>query len=374
MQYQLSAFDLHFLIKELKESLIDARVDKIYQPEKKDFLFTFHVPSKGKFMFKLMLPSVMYFTEFKEEMPTHPPHFCLFLRKHLSGSFLRDIRQCGFERVAEFIFENKNGKKHLLIEFFSRGNIILTEDDYTIRNLLEIQAWKDRKLRGNVKYEFPKRKYNPLEMGFDEFSECIEESDKEAIVKTLALDLGLGGRYAEELCYRAGVDKNKYYVQDEDKNKLFSELEKFRHEPLAPNVVYDNEQPKAILPINVQTVEGEKKEFNSFNEALDNVLAGEMIETEKEKKLAPFEKKKRKLELQIKQQEEQIEKMQKEAELNQKKGELVYNNYHILEPMFNELRDIIKKHPQKEIKEKLQDHKVIKDINFKDKQVTVELE
>ncbi|MGM5482765.1 MAG: NFACT family protein, partial [Nanobdellota archaeon] len=299
MQYQFSAFDLHFLIKELRERLKDGRVDKVYQPQKKDFLLTFHVPSKGKHMLKINLPNVMYITEFKEEMPTLPPHFCLFLRKHLSGSFLREIRQCGFERVVEFIFENKHGKKHLIIEFFSRGNIILTESDYTIRSLLEIQAWKDRKLRGNVKYEFPQREYNPLEMDFSLFSQCIEKSDKEAVVKTLALDLGLGGRYAEELVYRAGVDKNQYYVDEDSKKKLFAELDKFRQEAVEPQVLYENDQPKAVLPLKLQTLEGNPKTFNSFNEALDNVLAGEKIETEKEKKLAPFFKKKRKLELQV---------------------------------------------------------------------------
>lgn len=354
--------------------MLDGRVDKIYQPQKKEFLFTFHVPSKGKHMFKINLPNVMYITEFKEEMPTHPPQFCLFLRKHLSGAFLRDIRQCGFERVVEFIFENKFGKKHLIIEFFSRGNMILTEEDYTIRSLLEIQAWKDRKLRGNVKYEFPKRKYNPLEMSFEEFSEMLEESDKEAVVKSLALDLGLGGRYAEEICFRADVDKNKYYVEDEDKKKLFSALENFRDEPLYANVVYENNEPKMILPVKLQTASGETKEFENFNQSLDHILAGEKIESEKDKKLAPFEKKKRRLELQVKQQEEQIKKMHEEAEINQKKGELLYNNYATLEPMVNELREIIKKHSQKEIKEKLKDHKIIKDINFKDKAITVELE
>ncbi|MGM5483217.1 MAG: hypothetical protein ACQESF_07165, partial [Nanobdellota archaeon] len=107
--------------------------------------------------------------------------------------------------------------------------------------------------------------------------------------------------------------------------------------------------------------------------ALDNVLAGEKIETEKEKKLAPFFKKKRKLELQVKQQQEQIENMQKEAELNQQKGELIYNNYQQLEPLISELSAIIKKYPQKEIKEKLKDHELIKEINFKDKSVNVEL-
>lgn len=375
MQYQLSAFDLHFLIKELKETLLNARADKVFQPSKKDFLFTFHVPGKGKHMLKVMLPNVMYMTEFKEEMPTHPLHFCLFLRKHLSGAFLRDIRQFGFERVVDFVFETKEKELHLIMEFFSKGNIVLTNSDLNIKSLLETQNWKDRTLRGNVKYEYPKREHNPLIMTFEEFSECVENSDKEGIVKTLALDLGLGGRYAEEICYRAGVDKNKFYVQEEDNNKLFSELEKFRNEPLCPKVIYENEEPKTIIPVDLKSIDTtNSKKFETFNSALDNVFATVKIEVEKGKKLAPFEKEKRKIEAQIKQQEEHIKKLQEEVEENQIKGEVLYNNYQVVEPLLNDLNKIIKKYPQKEIKEKLKGHETVKDINFKDKKVSIEID
>ncbi|MFW6383167.1 MAG: NFACT family protein [Nanoarchaeota archaeon] len=375
MQYQLSAFDLHFLIKELKETLLNARADKVFQPSKKDFLFTFHVPARGKHMLKVMLPNVMYMTEFKEEMPTHPLHFCLFLRKHLSGAFLRDIRQFGFERVVDFVFETKEKELHLIMEFFSKGNVVLTEGDLNIKSLLETQNWKDRTLRGNVLYDYPKKKYNSLKILYEEFFECVEESDKEAIVKTLALDLGLGGRYAEEICYRAGVDKNKFYIEDEEKQKLFSELEKFRNEPLNPQVIFENEEAKTIIPVELKSIDtSNAKKFDTFNSALDNVFATVKIDVEKGKKLAPYEKEKRKIEAQIKQQEEHIKKLELEAQENQKKGELLYNNYQVIEPLLNDLNKIIKKHPQKEIKEKLKGHETIKDINFKDKKVSIEID
>ncbi len=375
MQYQLSAFDIHFLIKELKETLVDARADKIFQPSKKDFLFSFHVPSKGKHMLKAMLPNVMYMTEFKEEMPMHPPQFCLFLRKHLSGGFLRDIRQFGFERVIDFVFETKSGEKHLIMEFFSRGNMVLAEGDLKIRSLLETQNWKDRTLRGNVIYDYPKRDYNPLIMTLEEFSECVEKSEKEAIVKTLALDLGLGGKYSEEICHRAGIDKNKFYLEEEEKKTLFTELEKFRNEPLNPKVVYEDDSPKHIMPVNLHSIDTTNaKDFETFNSALDNVFATAKIDIEMGKKLAPYEKEKRKIESQIKQQEDHIKKLESEVEENQKKGELLYSNYSIIEPLIKELNTIIKKHPQKEIKEKLKGHDIIKDINFKDKKITIEID
>ncbi len=375
MQYQLSAFDIHFLIKEMKETLIDARADKIFQPSKKDFLFTFHVPSKGKHMLKIMLPNVMYITEFKEEMPMHPPQFCLFLRKHLSGGFLRDIRQFGFERVVDFVFQTKKGELHLIMEFFSKGNMVLAESNLNIRSLLETQNWKDRTLRGNVVYDYPKREFNPLTMTLEDFSRCVENSDKESIVKTLALDLGLGGKYAEEICFRANIDKNKYYIDEEEKRNIFETLEKFRSEPLCPKVIYEGEEAKHIIPVDLQTlVEGKHQKFDTFNSALDNVFASAKIDSEMTKKLAPYEKEKKKIQSQIKQQEEHIKKLSEEVVENQKKGEVLYNNYTLIEPLINEMQDIIKNYSQKEIKNKLKDHKIIKEINFKDKKITVEID
>jgi len=59
MKQEITSLDLHFLAKEL-QVLIGGKVDKIYEQEenKKEFLFRFHVPGKGKMQLRISLPGL----------------------------------------------------------------------------------------------------------------------------------------------------------------------------------------------------------------------------------------------------------------------------------------------------------------------------
>jgi predicted ribosome quality control (RQC) complex YloA/Tae2 family protein len=287
----------------------------------------------------------------------------MVLRKYLSGARLRKIEQFGFERIVDFTFEKKTGVFHLVVELFSKGNMILTDEDYIIKYTLVSKKWKDRTIRGNVKYEIPLRT-NPLAVSEDEFNEIISKSEKESIVKTLALDFGLGGAYAEELCARAGVDKEEKEAGRET-GALYKELLKLRKEKLSPNI------GRSIHPIAFVT-DPAAEEFEAFNQALDSVLTKEEMDKVQEKRDAPYKKEVNRFLKQISDQEQMIEKLKAEAVANQEKGEQIYNNYSFYDNLLKDLKKIVKEHPQKEIKKKLKGHKYIKEINFKDMTVTIE--
>ena len=55
------------------------------------------------------------------------------------------------------------------------------------------------------------------------------------------------------------------------------------------------------------------------------------------------------------------------------KGEIIYNKYNIIKEVLDELDKASKKYSWKEIKEKLKGHKIIKEINEKDRKVVVEV-
>ena len=50
-------------------------------------------------------------------MPDDPSAFCMLLRKHLTGSFLRSIIQPEYERVLFFEFEFLEGRRKLVLDF-----------------------------------------------------------------------------------------------------------------------------------------------------------------------------------------------------------------------------------------------------------------
>ncbi len=374
MKYTITALDLHFLVRELKQ-LISAKVDKIYQPEKNEFLFVLHIPNSGKKILRVMLPGYLFLTELKGDVPETPLHFCMMLRKYLGSARLRDIRQLGFERILDLLFETKDAKYRLIIELFSKGNLILCGEDYTIKSPLFPQRWKDRVIRGNVKYEYPKREHDFLTIKYDEFADVIRGSDKESIVKTLALDLGLGGRYAEELCLRAGIDKNKKSLETGAIKKLFSETEKLRDADIRASVVKKDDHVTDIIPIDMLVYKDlTANRLKTFNEALNEVLSVQIIETQKERHEERYTKEIKRLEKVKKEQEETIEKLKASIKDNQMKGEFIFENYQAISEILTELNKARKKYPWKEIRKRLEGHKVIKEINEKNKEVVVDIE
>ncbi len=87
MKTQLSSLEIAALVKEF-QTLINSKIDQIYQPEKKQFLISIHVPRKGKHFLKIDLPGFIYLTSQKLEMPP-PSEFCLALRRYLNNSIIQ---------------------------------------------------------------------------------------------------------------------------------------------------------------------------------------------------------------------------------------------------------------------------------------------
>lgn len=137
------AFDgifIHPLVKELKNKLINGRVDKIHQPEKDELSIQIRSSGENYMFFVSAESSMPYFTltEGKKQNPSDPPMFCMLLRKHLTSGKILNIEQMGNERVVRFTIESRNElgdieEKYLLIEIMGKhSNIILTHSNYTI--------------------------------------------------------------------------------------------------------------------------------------------------------------------------------------------------------------------------------------------------
>ena len=58
----------------------------------------------------------------------------------------------------------------------------------------------------------------------------LNKTNKESLVKALATDLGLGGKYAEQLCEISGIDKNHLPQDVKNIDKLFSSIKKLKLE------------------------------------------------------------------------------------------------------------------------------------------------
>ena len=369
----LAALELHYLLKELM-FLKGAKVDKIYHPHKREVLLQFYVKGKGKQLLRICIPEVMYLSSYKQEQPEKPSQFCVVLRKYLDNTFLVEINQLGFERIVEFVFEGRGERYKLMVELFSKGNIVLCKEDDTIIMPLEVQQWSIRTIKPKETYLYPKQDVNFLELTKDGLTELLKKS-KKMVVKTLARNLGLGGVYAEEMCLRAGIDKTKIDVDEREIILLYKAAEQLKSERGSPTIVHENGTVKDIVPIDVRNYDGlEKSDAKSYNEALDAVLTKRLAREEKSEKLSKQERQISKVKTIIDKQEEYVKKLERDSEESTKKAELLYHNYTLVDTMLKDLRKARKTRSWKEIKEKLKGHKVVKQINEKNKEVMIALD
>lgn len=136
----LDALAIRCLSNELKNNLIDGRIDKIHQPEKDEILIQIRTYTKN---FKLVISANashprLHFTDTSKQNPMTAPMFCMLMRKHIGSGKIAAIRQIDFERVIIFDIESYDefGEltiKHLIVEIMGRhSNIILTTDDMKI--------------------------------------------------------------------------------------------------------------------------------------------------------------------------------------------------------------------------------------------------
>ena len=82
-------------------------------------------------------------TRFVKNQKDLPSGFSMKLRKHIRTKKLEDVRQLGIDRVIDFTFGKGEHCNHILVELYAKGNVILTDSDYTILSLLRTHQFDD---------------------------------------------------------------------------------------------------------------------------------------------------------------------------------------------------------------------------------------
>ena len=96
--------------------LIGARIQKIQQPTRKDFLFSLRNNGESRKLYININPQFYHIAFASEEnlkrrnilIPKQPPMFCMLLRKYLENAKISKVNQPEFERIIEFYFETYN--------------------------------------------------------------------------------------------------------------------------------------------------------------------------------------------------------------------------------------------------------------------------
>src|SRR3989338_7803747 len=148
---QLSNLDCFFLAREMQERLAGS------------FFENFYDYGGGVFRLRLAKESALidlrgfsFITQAFPEPPRQPSSFAMLLRKHLSSSKLASAKQLDFDRIFEFEFALKEGKRFLIAELFGkRGNILLLDESRKIIMPFKREEYAARKLARGETYVLP---------------------------------------------------------------------------------------------------------------------------------------------------------------------------------------------------------------------------
>lgn len=334
MKTSLSSFDLRALVAEW-QGLVGGYIDKVYQRED-EVIFRINVPDHGKVELYSKSGRWLCLHEV-ENKPESPPAFAQALRRFLDNARVTAVEQRGFDRIAVFRVARGPERFDVVFEVFSKGNLVLVRDGTTVAALYP-QRFKDRTVHVGEPYAYPAAGVDLLELDRGGFADSLTKA-KGQVVRVLASVMNLGGTYAEELCLRAGLDKETR-VKDLSTSQIDSLYTALNNLAVAveqerrPAVIFQDGQAIDATPIGlIQHRELERREFPTFNEALSHFLTVAEPEAKVPQELtAKFERR-------IAQQLETQRSLREEAMLLEAQAVFLYNHYAVFDELLKAFRE-----------------------------------
>lgn len=281
------------IVHELRETLLDGRINKIAQPETDELLLTIKTKSGQKRLYisaSASLP-LIYLTEQNKPSPMNAPNFCMLLRKHINNGRITDIVQPKLERIIRFEIEHLDElgdlcRKYLIVEIMGKhSNIIFcNEEERIIDSIKHVSAQMSsvREVLPGRDYFIPEtvEKLNPLHVNFVDFSAMLTGKPTGLAKAIYTSFTGISPVVAEEICYVAGVDSSitpKELPEDillhlyRQFCLFFDEVSK-KH--FTPCIYYSGAEPKEFSAVALSHfAKYEAKNFDSMSALLETYYA-----------------------------------------------------------------------------------------------------
>lgn len=156
-----TSHDISALVAEY-QALVGLYLDNIYDVDRKTLILK--LKHKQEKVFLLMESGQRNHTiENFTGASTVPKSFCVKIRKHVKNRRLWSIRQINYDRVIDFQFGSPEDCYHIILELYASGNIILTNSEYLILDLVHFHRYdndQDQDTEGVKNDPDEKRKNN----------------------------------------------------------------------------------------------------------------------------------------------------------------------------------------------------------------------
>ncbi|NWY03110.1 NEMF factor, partial [Nothoprocta ornata] len=310
-------------------------------------------------------------TEFEWPKNMMPSGFAMKCRKHLKTRRLVSVNQLGIDRIVDFQFGSDEAAYHLIIELYDRGNIVLTDHEYVILNILRFRTDEADDVRFAVRERYPldiAKVPAPLPT-LERLTEIISNAPKgEQLKRVLNPHLPYGATLIEHCLIEAGfsgyVKIDEHTGKKENIERVLGALEKAEeYMTLTDNfsgkgyIIQKREKKPSLEPDkppeDIYTYEEFHPflfsqhskcpylEFDSFNKAADEFyskLEGQKIDL---KALQQEKQALKKLENVRKDHEHRLEALQQAQEIDKIKGELVEMNLEVVDRAIQVVRSAL---------------------------------
>lgn len=163
--------------EENSEFLTGARIQKIQQPTRREFVFSIRKAGETRKFYININPQLHHLCFMNKEneerrmieIPKKPPMFCMLLRKYLENSVISKINQPPYERILEFYIETYNELSEkiylcLAIELMGKhSNVILYNYDTNIilgcAHNIGAEKSSVREMAGTLPYVYPPKQH-----------------------------------------------------------------------------------------------------------------------------------------------------------------------------------------------------------------------
>ncbi|MBW9144203.1 NFACT family protein [Clostridium sp. CM027] len=228
----LDGIYLSSLVEEIKDIIIDCRVDKVTQPEKDEIILSF---KKNRKVYKLLISSSsnyprIHFTDFNKQNPIQAPKFCMVLRKYLNTATVLDVRQLNSDRLLVIDFKSSDelgfdSVYSLIVEIMGRHSnisLVRTRDNLIMDSIKHVSSDVNsyRVLYTGVEYIYPpaSTKLNPFNFEYDEFYKYLIDKNIPFAEKFFTgAFTGISSNLSSELVYRY-YEENIVFDLDHAKN------------------------------------------------------------------------------------------------------------------------------------------------------------
>ena len=362
MKTRFSSLDIGFELLELNQSLVGMRVNRVYDVDHKTYLFKLQKP-EHKVTLLLESGTRIHTTKFEWPKNEPPSGFTMKLRKHLTNKRLEYVRQMGVDRVIDLQFGSNEAASHLILEMYDKGNMVLTDHNYLILNILRPRVKGEDKFLARETYpidHYKRAPQDPKLMTPNVVKDLVFRDFKpnSPLRKLLLPHVDMGPSFLDHLMALKGLSGSSKV--GEVTEELCQQVADLIHQGQtfslsgAPTVglIRQSKHPKVdggwfyrytdFHPMDFAQFKGEETDcmlkFDSYDLAVDDFfsnLEGQKIEA---KALQMEQQSVKKLENVKKDHANRIDQLEKDQSLDKSKGHLIETNNDVVERALNLIR------------------------------------